>query len=78
MGAQPLRVVKDRFGWQVCFGQGTNTCFRTRELAVREARLLCEALRLHGLSVDVIVEDEEPETLATEPRWRPAERLVSR
>lgn len=53
-----FRVVKERYGWAVRLGDGVCTPYWSRSQAVREANRLCEALRLHGVSADVVVDDE--------------------
>jgi len=51
-----FKVVKEPFGWAVRVGEGMSTPFRSRELAVQEANCLCEALRRHGETAEVMVE----------------------
>jgi hypothetical protein len=58
MPKQAFRVVKDEGGWTVTFGEAVTSSFRTRHYAIQEALRLCEALRMHGLDVQVMVEDE--------------------
>jgi len=53
-----FKVVKERFGWAVHFGHGMSTPFWSQDLALREANRLCEALRRHGVTTDVIIEEE--------------------
>jgi hypothetical protein len=53
-----FKVVKERFGWAVYFGDGVSTPFWSQALAVREANRLCAALRRHGVAADVIIEEE--------------------
>ena len=71
---QSFRVVRDRFGWQVCFGQVVTSAFRTRRQAVYEAHRLSEALRAHGLSVEVVLEDDEAGEAVLPPQARPEAR----
>ena len=51
-----FKVVKEPFGWAVRLGEVMSTPFWSRELAVREANCLCEALRRHGQPAQVVVE----------------------
>jgi hypothetical protein len=60
-----FKVVKEPHGWAVRLGDGMCTPFWSRTQAIREANRLCEALRLHGVSAEVVV-DEEP-TRTTKP-----------
>jgi len=60
MATQAFKVVKDAVGWTVCFGEAVTSSFRTRRYAIQEARRLCDSLRMHGLDVAVMVEDEGP------------------
>ncbi|HTX50621.1 MAG TPA: hypothetical protein VME40_14640 [Caulobacteraceae bacterium] len=75
MPAQAFRVVRDAVGWTVCFGEAVTSSFRTRQYAIQEAHRLCEALRMHGLDVQVVVEDEEPGAVAPLVRSRGAALL---
>jgi hypothetical protein len=68
MPTQAFRVVRDAVGWTVCFGDAVTSSFRTRQYAIQEARRLCEALRMHGLDVQVLVEDEESGAVEHLPR----------
>jgi hypothetical protein len=54
-----FRVVKDPNGWAVRLGEGMTTPFRTRSLAVQQARRLSDSLRRHGEVVEVVIEDME-------------------
>lgn len=53
-----FKVVKEPHGWAVRLGCAMSTPFWSRELAVREANNLCNALRGHGVGAEVVVEVE--------------------
>jgi hypothetical protein len=55
-----FKVVKEPHGWAVRLGHGMCTPFWSQAQAVREANRLCGALRLHGASAEVVV-DQEPD-----------------
>jgi len=55
---QTFKVVKERHGWAVRLGEGVCTPFWSEAMALREARRLCESLRLHGVAAEVVVENE--------------------
>jgi len=55
-----FKVVKEAHGWAVRLGHGMCTPFWSQAQAVREANRLCGALRLHGASAEVVV-DEDPD-----------------
>lgn len=57
-----FKVVKERFGWAVHLGDGMSTPFWSLALAIREANLLCEALRRHGVAAEVTMDEEVIET----------------
>jgi hypothetical protein len=67
MSRQNFRVVRDKVGWTVCFGDAVTSSFRTRDFAIQEAHRLCEALRMHGLDVQVVVEDEDAGAIESLP-----------
>jgi hypothetical protein len=52
-------VVKETFGWTIRLGECMTTPFRLRELAIREAKSLAEAIRRHGECAEVVVEDDD-------------------
>jgi hypothetical protein len=54
-----FNVVKDQHGWIIRMGEGMTTPFRSRELAVREANCLANAIRCHGACAEVIVDGGE-------------------
>jgi hypothetical protein len=55
-----FNVVKERHGWAIRMGERMIMPFRSRDLAVREANCLADAIRCHGESTEVIVEGAEP------------------
>ena len=81
-----FNVVKERHGWAVRTGEAMTTPFWSRELAVREANCLADAIRCHGACAEVIVDggdrNEMPKKLAgassarlrsfSPSRWRDA------
>ncbi|HXQ46828.1 MAG TPA: hypothetical protein VN806_09440 [Caulobacteraceae bacterium] len=56
------KVVKEPHGWAVRLGDGMCTPFWSKAKAIREAGRLCEALRLHGVAAEVVVEEEPVRT----------------
>jgi hypothetical protein len=56
-----FKVVKEPHGWAVRLGCAMTTPFRSRTLAIEEARSLCDALRRHGEIAEVVVEIDETE-----------------
>jgi len=68
-----FNVVKEPHGWAVRMGQRMTTPFWSRDLAIREANCLADALRRHGECAEVIVEGGEPVQVIRTPRSpRPA------
>jgi hypothetical protein len=55
-----FRVVKEELGWGIRMGEISTTLFGSKDLAVREANLLAEAICRHGEPVQVAIEDDEP------------------
>ena len=64
-----FNVVKEPCGWAIRMGEGTTTPFWSRDLAIREANALAEAIRRHGECAEVRVEGAELEIPRT---WRRA------
>jgi hypothetical protein len=56
-----FNVVKDQHGWAVRMGDRMTTPFWRRDLAIREAICLAEAIRRHGEGAEVIVESAGPD-----------------
>ena len=55
-----FNVVKEKHGWAIRLGEGMTTPFRSRDLAVREANCLAEAIGCHGEHTEVVVESTDP------------------
>ena len=53
-------VVKEQHGWAIRMGERMKTLFWSRELAIREANCLADAIRCHGECAEVIVEGTDP------------------
>ena len=53
-------VVKEQYGWAIRAGEGMKTLFWSRDLAIREANCLADAIRCHGECAEVIVESAGP------------------
>lgn len=51
-----FNVVKETHGWAVRLGEQMSTPFWSRDMAVREANRLAEAIGCHGECTEVIVE----------------------
>ena len=71
-----FKVVKERHGWAVRRGELMTTPFWSRELAIREANCLADAIRCHGAPASVVVEGADPKVAgasAWEPGWLEAD-----
>jgi hypothetical protein len=55
-----FKVVKEVHGWSVRMEERMTTPFWSRDLAVREANCLADAIRRHGERAEVIVEGVDP------------------
>lgn len=55
-----FNVVKEQHGWAVRMGDRMTTPFWSRDLAIREANCLAQAIRCHGESAQVVVEGADP------------------
>ena len=53
-------VVRDQYGWAIRVGERMKTVFWSRDLAIREANCLADAIRCHGERTEVIVEGADP------------------
>ena len=53
-------VVKEQHGWAIRMGERMKTLFWSRDLAIREANCLADAIRCHGECAEVIVEGADP------------------
>lgn len=51
-----FNVVKEQHGWAVRSGACMMTPFWSRDLAIREANCLADAIRRHGQHTEVIIE----------------------
>jgi hypothetical protein len=54
-------VVKEEHGWAIRMGECMTTPFWSRELAIREANCLADAIRSHGECAEVFVEGADPD-----------------
>ena len=68
-----FNVVKEKHGWAIRVGERMTTHFRSRDLAIREANCLADAISRHGECTEVIVEGAERryQADATDLRFRP-------
>ena len=55
-----FNVVKEQHGWAIRMGERMMTPFWSRDLAIREANCLADAIRCHGECAEVIVEGADP------------------
>ena len=55
-----FNVVKETHGWAIRMGERMTTPFWSKEQAVRQAKLLAEAIRRHGELTEVVVEGATP------------------
>jgi hypothetical protein len=49
-------VIEEQHGWSIRMGEWSMTPFWSRDLAIREANCLAEAIRCHGECTQVIIE----------------------
>jgi hypothetical protein len=77
-------VVKETHGWSIRMGERMTTPFWSKEQAVRQAKVLAEAIRRHGELTEVVVEGganddeanaEERSFSGDEPLRRPVRGL---
>ena len=61
-----FNVVKERHGWAIRMGGRMMTPFWSKDLAIREANCLADAIRCHGECTEVIVDDAEAIELIAE------------
>ena len=55
-----FKVVKEQHGWAIRMGERMTMPFWSKDLAVREANCLADAIRCHGECTEVMVEGAEP------------------
>jgi len=74
-----FNVVREQHGWAVRMGERMTMPFRSRELAVREATRLANAIRGHGGPAEVLVDADPSEPLRKieASRSAPASALLS-
>lgn len=70
-----FNVVKEQHGWAVRMGERMCTPYWTKDLAVREANCLADALRQHGEWAEVIIEGADPDEPTRPLRGSGAARL---
>jgi hypothetical protein len=51
-----FKVVKEQHGWAIRTAEGVTTPFWSRDLAIRQAHCLADAIRCHGECAEVIIE----------------------
>ena len=51
---------EEQHGWAIRVGERMKTLFWSRNLAIREANCLADAIRCHGERTEVIVEGADP------------------
>lgn len=55
-----FHVAKEQYGWAVRMGDCMMTPFWSRDLAIREANCLANAIRCHGMRTEVIIDGVDP------------------
>ena len=55
-----FKVVKEQHGWAIRMDERMMTPFWSKDLAIREANCLADAIRCHGECAEVIVEGAGP------------------
>ena len=68
-------VVKEQHGWAIRMGERMKTLFWSRDLAIREANCLADAIRCHGECAEVIVEGADPNELPKRIKGSSSARL---
>ncbi len=51
-----FNVLKEQHGWSIRMGEWSMTPFWSKDLAIREANCLAEAIRCHGECTEVLIE----------------------
>jgi hypothetical protein len=68
-------VVKEEHGWAIRMGERMTTPFWSRDLAIREANCLADAIRGHGECAEVFVEGADQGLKLVSDGHAPAETL---
>lgn len=74
-----FNVVREQRGWAIRTGSSMSTPFRSRDMAIREAISLADAIGCHGECVEVIVEGEdlnEPPRRVKGAKWARLDALL--
>jgi hypothetical protein len=53
-------VMKEQNGWSIRMGEWSMTPFWSKDLAIREANCLAEAIRRNGECTEVIIDGTDP------------------
>ena len=64
-----FKVVKEQHGWAIRMDERMMTPFWSRDLAIREANCLADAIRCHGECAEVIVEGADPSVKIKGSSW---------
>jgi hypothetical protein len=70
-----FEVVKEQYGWAIRMGERMKTLFWSRDLAIREANFLADAIRCHGEYAEVIVEGDDPNEMLKKSKESSSARL---
>ena len=70
-----FEVEKEQYGWAIRMGERMKSLFWSRDLAIREANCLADAIRCHGECAEVIVEGADPNELPTRIKGSSSARL---
>ena len=68
-------VVKEQHGWAIRMGERMKTLFWSRDLAIREANCLADAIRCHGECAEVIIEGTDPNEMPKRIKGSSSARL---
>lgn len=55
-----FNVVKEQFGWSIQTGKHMTAPYRSRDMAIREAKRLADAICCYGEITEVTIEGSEP------------------
>jgi hypothetical protein len=70
-----FNVVKEQHGWAIRMDERMKMLFWSRDLAIREANCLADAIRCHGECAEVIVEGADPNEMSKKIKGPSSTRL---
>ena len=70
-----FEVVKEQHGWAIRMEKRMKMLFWSRDLAIREANCLADAIRCHGECAELIVEGADPSEMSKKIKEPSSNRL---